>query len=141
MKTVLLIVAFSICGWPTGAFADNQTSELPGDRSRQTAATSQPSEAPAPRAEVKAFIHPETGEILTHEQWQALGIENEEAEATPRSYSELSETEDAPKVLKGRRIDLGNGDYGIVVDVPESEMVETKVWFDEEGKTHIRCNH
>ena len=91
---------------------------------------------------MKAFIHPETGEILTREQWEALGIESDETKATPpRPSSELSETEDAPTVLKGRRINLENGDYVIVVDVPESEMVETKVWFDEEGKAHITCNH
>ena len=141
MKTVLLIVAFSICVWPTGAFADNQTSELPGEPSRQTAATSQPSEAPAPRAEAKAFIHPETGEILTREQWQALGLENDEAEAVPRFSSNTPEPENTQTVLHGRQIDLGNGDYVIVVDAPESDMVETKAWFDEKGRAHIRCNH
>ena len=44
-------------------------------------------------------------------------------------------------MLQGRQIDLGNGDYVIVVDTPDSEMVETKAWFDEEGKAHIKCNH
>ena len=29
----------------------------------------------------------------------------------------------------------------ILVDTPDSEMVETKVWFDDEGKAHIKCNH
>ena len=48
---------------------------------------------------------------------------------------------DTPTILKGKRIDLENGDYVIVVDVLDSEMVETKAWFDEEGKAHIRCNH
>ena len=136
MKTVLLTAVLSICVWPTGAFADNQTSDVPGERSRQKAAVPQPADAPG--AKSKAFIHPDTGEILTHEQWQSLGIENGEADATSRP-SDVSQ--DAPTVLQGRQIDLGNGDYVIVVDAPESEMVETKAWFDEKGKAHIRCNH
>lgn len=139
MRTVLLIAMFSICAWPTGVFADSQSSEVPGEPSRQKAAVSRP--ADAPNAESKAFIHPDTGEILTHEQWQALGLENDEAEAVPRSSSDAPEPENTQTVLQGRQIDLGNGDYFIVVDVPESEMVETKVWFDEKGKAHIRCNH
>ena len=100
---------------------------------------SQPTDAPS--AKSKAFIHPDTGEILTREQWQALGLENDEAETVPRSSSDALEPENAQTVLQGRQIDLGNGDYVIVVDTPESEMVETKVWFDEKGKVHIRCNH
>ena len=136
MKTVLLITALLICVWPTGAFADNQTSEVPGERSRQKAAVSRP--ADAPEAKAKAFIHPETGEILTREQWQSLGIENGEADATSRS-GDVSQ--DAPAVLQGRQIDLGNGDYVIIVDNPDSELVETEAWFDEKGKAHIRCNH
>lgn len=139
MRTVLLIVAFSICVWLTGDFTDSQTSEIPGERSRQKAAVSQPADAPS--AKSKAFIHPDTGEILTREQWQALGLENDEADTVPRSSSDTPEPEDTQTVLQGRQIDLGNGDYVIVVDAPESEMVETKVWFDEKGKAHIRCNH
>ncbi len=139
MKTLLLITALLICAWPTGVFADTQTSEVPGERSRQKAAVSRPADAPS--AKSKAFIHPDTGEILTREQWQALGLENDEAEAVTRSSSDAPEPESTQAVLQGRQIDLGNGDYVIVVDAPESEMVETKVWFDEKGKAHIRCNH
>ena len=137
MKAVLLIVALSIYIWPVGAFADDPSA--PKDHSRQTVAVSQPTEAPGAKA--KVFIHPETGEILTREQWQALGIENDEAETVPRSSSDAPESESTQTVLQGRQIDLGNGDYVIVVDAPEFEMVETKAWFDEEGKAHIRCNH
>ena len=137
MKTVLLIAALSVCVWPTGALADDPPA--PGDHSSKTVAVSQPAEAPS--AKVKAFIHPETGEIITREQWEGLGIGDNEAEETPRSFSEPPETENAPTVLKGRRIDLGNGDYIIVVDDPDSEMVKTKAWADDEGKIHIRCNH
>jgi len=139
MKTLLLIAVLLICVWPTGAFADNQSSEIPGESSRQKAADPQPADAPS--AKSKAFIHPETGEILTHEQWQALGLENDEAEVVPHSSSDAPEPENTQTVLQGRQIDLGNGDYVIVVDAPESEMVETKAWFDEKGKAHIRCNH
>ena len=137
MKQFLLIAALSICIWPTGALAGDPPA--PGDHSSKTAAVSQPAEAPSAKA--KVFIHPETGEILTREQWQSLGLENDEAEAVSRSSSDDSEPVNTPTILKGRQIDLGNGDYVIVVDVPESEMVETKAWFDEKGKAHIRCDH
>ena len=139
MKQLLLITALSICIWPTGALADEQTSEVPGERSSKTAAVSRPADAPG--AKSKAFIHPDTGEILTREQWQALGLENDEAETVARSSSDAPEPESTQAVLQGRQIDLGNGDYVIVVDAPESEAVETKVWFDEKGKAHIRCSH
>ena len=137
MKTVLLIVTLLICVWPTGAFAGDPPA--PGDHSRKTAAVPQPAKASS--AKVKAFIHPETGELLTREEREALGIGNDEAEAIPRSSSESPETENTPKVLEGRRIDLENGDYIIVVDDPDSEMVKTKAQFDSEGKIHIRCTH
>ena len=135
MKQLLLVVTLSISVWPTGSFASNPPA--PGDNSGKTAAVSQPAEAPG--ANVKVFIHPETGEILTSEQWESLGIENDETEAAPHSSSEPLETENAQTTLKGKKIDLENGDYAIVVDAPD--MVETRVQFDEEGKAHIRCNH
>ena len=135
MKQLLLIAALSACVWPTGAFADNLTT--PRNRSGKTATVPQPTEAP--RANVKVFIHPETGEILAREQWEALGIENDETETVSHLSSESPETEDTQTILKGKKIDLENGDYVIVVDAPD--MVETKAWFDEDGKAHIRCNH
>ena len=137
MKKLLLIAALSVCVWPAGSLAGDPPA--PGDHSGKKAALAQPAEAPG--AGVKAFIHPDTGEILTREQWEALGIENDEAEATHRYFSEPPETELAPPVLKGRRIDLENGDYVIVVDAPDSDAVETKAWFDKEGKAHFRCDH
>lgn len=51
------------------------------------------------------------------------------------------ETEDFATVLKGKKIDLENGDYVIVVDVPDSKLTETKVRFDKDGEAHFRCNH
>ena len=135
MKQLLLVAALLVCVWPTGSFAGDPPA--PGDHPGKTAAVSRPAEAPG--AKVKVFIRPETGEILTREQWEALGIENEESEATLRSSPEPSETENAQTILKGKRIDLENGDYAIVVDAPD--MVETKAWFDDEGKAHIRCTH
>ena len=134
MKTVLLIAVLSICVWPTGVFADDPPTS--GNRSGTTGAVPQPAKAPS--AKGKVFIHPETREILTREQWQSLGVENGEADATSRP-SDASQ--DAPTVLQGRQIDLGNGDYVIIVDTPDSERIETKVRFDEKGKAHIRCNH
>ena len=139
MKAILLITALLICTWPMDVFADTQASKAPVDPSRQKTAASRPADAPGAKA--KAFTHPETGEILTHEQWQALGLENDEAEAVPHPSSDDSGSENTPIVLEGRQIDLGNGDYVIVIDTPDSEMVKTKVWFDEKGKAHIRCNH
>ncbi len=135
MKQILLVVTLSICVWPTGSFASDPPA--PEDHSGKTVAVSQPAEAPG--AKVKVFVHPDTGEILTSEQWESLGIENDETEAVPHSSSEPLETENAQTTLKGRKIDLENGDYVIVVDAPD--MVETRVQFDEEGKAHIRCNH
>ena len=137
MKTVLLITVLSICVWPAVAFAGDPPA--PGDHLVKTVAVSRPAEAP--EAKAKAFIHPETGEILTHEQWQQLGIENDEADSEPHSSSNAPRLDNTPVVLQGRKVDLGNGDYVIIVNAPDSEMVETKAWFDEEGKAHIRCNH
>lgn len=135
MKQLLLIAALSACVLPTGTFADDPPAL--GNHLRKTVAVSQPAEASS--ANVKAFIHPETGEILTREQWESLGIGNDKTEAIPHSSSEPLETEDTQTILKGKRIDLENGDYVIVVDAPD--MVETKARFDEDGKAHIRCNH
>lgn len=137
MKRLLLIAALSTCVWPTGTFADDPP--VAGADSRKTATVPQPAETSGAR--VKVFTHPETGEILTREQWEALGIENEESEAASRPSPELSERDDAPTTLKGKRIDLENGDYAIVVDNPDPETAETRAWFDEEGKAHIRCSH
>ena len=135
MKQLLILAAFSISAWSTGSLASDPPA--PGDHLSKTVAVSQPAEASG--ANVKVFIHPDTGKILTHKQWEALDIENDETEAIPHSSSEPLETENAQTTLKGKKIDLGNGDYVIVVDAPD--MVETKVQFDEEGKAHIRCNH
>ena len=135
MKQLLLVAALLVCVWPTGSLAGDPPA--PGDHPGNTAVVSRPAEAPD--AKVKVFIRPETGEILTREQWEALGIQNEESEATLRSSPEPLETENTPAIFKGKRIDLENGDYAIVVNAPD--MVETKAWFDDEGKTHIRCTH
>ena len=135
MKQLLLIAALSACVWPTGAFADDLPA--PRNHSSKTAAVLQPTEASG--ANVKVFIHPETGKILTSEQWESLGIENDETEAVPLSSSEPLETEDIQMILKGKKIDLENGNYVIVVDAPD--IIETKAWFNEEGKAHIKCNH
>ena len=90
---------------------------------------------------MKAFIHPETGEILTREQWRQLGIKNDEDDSGSLSSSNASRQESAPAVLQGREIDLGNGNSAIIVDSPDSDLVETKAWFDEEGEVHFKCNH
>ncbi|MCY3624711.1 MAG: hypothetical protein OXH82_05065 [Candidatus Dadabacteria bacterium] len=136
MKQLLLVATLSISVWPISSFAGDPPT--PGNHSSKTAVISQPAEASG--ANVKVFIHPDTGEILAREQWEALGIENDETETIPHSSSsESPETEDTQTILKGKKIDLENGDYVIVVDA--LDMVETKAWFDEEGKAHIRCNH
>ena len=135
MKQLLLVATLPISVWPISSFAGDPPT--PKNHSDKTAAVSQPAEASG--VNVKVFIHPDTGEILAREQWEALGIENDETETIPHSSSESPETEDTQTILKGKKIDLENGDYVIVVDAPD--MVETKAWFDEDGKAHIRCNH
>lgn len=132
MKRLLLVAAFWACIWPRDSFAGDPPA--PGDHPGKTAAVSQPAEASG--ANVKVFIRPETGEILARKQGEAPGIENDGTEAVPRSSPETGNTR---TILKGKRIDLENGDYVIVVDAPDT--VETRAWFDEEGKAHIRCNH
>ena len=107
------------------------------NHSGKAAAVSEPAEASG--ADVKAFIHPCAGEILARKQWEAPGIENNETEAVPHSSSEPLETENTQMILKGKRIDLENGDDVIVADAPD--MVETRAWFDEAGKARIMCNH
>ena len=135
MKQLLLVATLSISVWPISSFAGDPPT--PRNHSDKTAVISQPAEASG--VNVKVFIHPDTGEILAREQWEALDIENDETETIPHSSSESPETEDTQTILKGKKIDLENGDYVIVVDAPD--MVETKAWFDEDGKGHIRCNH
>lgn len=138
MKTGLLITALLICVPSAGAFALDLSVEASADPPRRTVAVSE--RTVAPLAEIKAFFHPETGEILTYEQWLALGMESNEAAAASRSFS-VSEPEKDRAVLQGRKVDLGNGDYVIVVDAPDSRRAETRAWFDDEGKAHITCGH
>lgn len=135
MKTVLLVAALSIYVWPTGTLA----ADPPRDRSEKTAAVSQPAEAPG--AEVKAFIHPETGEILTYEQWETLGITSDKTSGASGENSSIPESQSTPLELEGRRVDLGNGDYVIIADTPASGKIKTRARFDKDGKAHITCDH
>ena len=124
MRTVLLIAGLSLCFWSADAFAGGP-----------------PSPADAPGAGAKVFIHPETGEVLTHEQRQALGTEDGQGAAAARPAQDAPEPQSGGTVLEGRKIDLGNGDYAIIVDAPDSERTETRVRFDENGKAHLSCGH
>ena len=137
MKLLLLIAALSVCVWPTDAFAGDLPA--PDDHSGRVGAVSQSAEAPGAKA--KVFIHPETGEILTYEQWQALGTQDSQGATATRPSQDDKGNESGGTVLEGRKVDLGNGDYVIVVDTPDSEGIETKVRFDENGKAHISCEH
>ena len=122
MRTVLLIAGLSLCFWSADAFAGGP-----------------PSPADAPGDGAKAFIHPETGEVLTYEQWQVLGAEDGQGTAAARSAQDTPEPQSGGTVLQGRKVDLGNGDYAIIVDAPDSERTETRVRFDENGKAHLSC--
>ena len=132
MKQLLLIAALSLCFWPADAFAGGPPS--PADHPGETAAD-------APGTGAKAFIHPETGEVLTHEQWQSLGTEDGRGAAAARAAQDAPEPQSGGAVLEGRKVDLGNGDYAIIVDAPDSERTETRVRFDENGKAHLSCGH
>ena len=131
MKSGLLICALLICALPADASAGGLPTEASRNTSKKVGAVSE--QAGAAPARVKAFIHPQTGEILTYEQWRALGIADDQAgRGEPRN---------APRELEGRRVDLENGDYVIIVDTPASGRIETKARFDENGKVHITCDH
>ncbi len=132
MKRLLLIAALSLCFWSADAFAGGPPS--PAEHPGETAAD-------APGTGAKAFIHPETGEILTYEQWQALGTGDGQGAAAARQAQDAPEPQSGGTVLEGRKVDLGNGDYAIIVDAPDSERTETRVRFDENGKAHLSCGH
>ena len=92
-------------------------------------------------AELETFFHPDTGEILTHEQWQNLGIQDEQSGGAVLGETGSPQPQDSPPVLNGRLVELEDGDYIIVVDVPEDERRKTEVHFDEQGKPHMKCIH
>ncbi len=128
-KLLLLIVALSFSS--PGALAGG----LPDD-SRETA-------APTFRegAGGKIFIHPETGEILTYRQWLDLGIEEQKPDPQALPEDRTGQKENFPEVLQGKRVELENGDYVIVVDMPSSHGVHTRVRMDKDGVPQIECNH
>lgn len=123
MKMLFLAVALSFCLCPAGALAADARADSPEG------------------AGVKIFIHPDTGEILTREQWLDLGIEDERPgeRSLPQGRAPEKQRPQAP--LEGRLVELGNGDYLIVVDMPESHGVHTQVRFDEDGKPRLECDH
>lgn len=139
MKTVSLICALLVCVLSADASAGGLSAEVPGSLSSEADAAAGQEDAAS--AEVKAFFHPETGEILTYEEWQALDVTSDKADAASETGANASESENTRTVLEGRKVDLGNGNYVIVVDAPASERIKTKAWFDEEGKAHITCDH
>ena len=132
MRTYILPVSLLLCFLPVWSLAGS----LPPDDSLSAKTKADPADAA-----LKAFIHPDTGEILTYEQWQELGIEDKQSDDASSGGRNRLQPQNPPPALKGRLVELEDGDYVIVVDAPEGMGVETKVHFDEEGRPHFRCTH
>lgn len=92
-------------------------------------------------AALQVFIHPDTGEILTYEQWQDLGIEDEQSGGESLGGRNSRQTRDSSPALNGRLVELENGDYVVIVNAPEGAGAETRVHFGETGKAHMKCAH
>ena len=92
-------------------------------------------------AGAKIFMHPETGEILTHRQWLDLGGEEQKPDTHSLPGDRAGKKESFPEVLQGKRVELENGDYVIVVDMPRSHGVHTRMRLDKDGTPQIECDH
>lgn len=128
-KLLLFIAALSLSS--SGALAGGPPADS-GETAAQTIAEG---------AGGKIFIHPETGDILTHRQWLDLGIEEQEPGTQALPKHPAGEKENFPEVLRGKRVELENGDYVIVVDMPRSHGVHTRVHLDKDGAHQTECDH
>ncbi len=132
MNIYLLAISFLMCFLSAWSLAGN----VPADDARSVKAKTD-----SGGGGLQAFIHPDTGEILTYEQWEDLGIENEQSGGESPGGQNSLQIQGSPPALNGRLVELENGDYVIIVDAPEGAGVETRVHFDEEGKAQLRCTH
>ncbi len=87
---------------------------------------------------LEAYVDPDTGEILTYEQWQDMGLDSEQ-HLTDTDSSE--EKDSAPDIVKSRVITLPDGTTIIGIDGEDLPASETRVHFDENGKAHLSCTH
>ena len=132
MKLYLLAISFLLCCLPAWSLAGN----APADDSRPAKSKADPGSAA-----LQVFVHPDTGEILTYEQWQDLGIEDEQSGGESPGGQDFRQLQVPPPALNGRLVELEDGDYVIIVDAPEGAGVRTRVHFDEKGKAHLNCTH
>jgi len=43
-------------------------------------------------------------------------------------------------ILEGRKVTLEDGREVLIVNVPDSLMKKTKVWYNDEGQAHVSCH-
>lgn len=83
------------------------------------------------KSHVKAFIHPDTGEILTYEQWQSFDFEDQQVEC-PRSDSATAAGEIPKRTIEPRTITLPDGRQVTVVKSPDWLKRKTRIRFDDD---------
>ncbi len=82
---------------------------------------------------LKAYVDPDTGEILTYEQWRELGLDTDREDAAGSSEKKEPDT----RFIKSKTVTLPDGSTVTVIDAEDAPGTETKVWFDEKGEAHL----
>ena len=131
-KGLLTILAIFVFAFSTGASARNLSAGASSEDSGKTVSASGGSH-------LRVFRDPDTGEILTYEQWQSFDFEDQRAE---HSHSDSAEAaEEAPKrTLEVKTVTLPDGRQVRIVKTPEWMKSRTRVRFDEKGKAHLICD-
>ncbi len=96
--------------------------------------TSSPAGKSSQGAELEAYVDPDTGEILTREQWQNLGLD---ADQHSTDTGPSDEKDPAADVVEAKIVTLPDGSIVIGIDTRGMPGTETKVRFDENGKAHL----
>ena len=124
---VILVFAFS-----TDTSARNLFTDASLEDSRK------PVSAPG-GSHMRAFVNPDTGEVLTYEQWQSFDFEDQREEH-PRHDSATDAEEVAERTIEERTITLPDGRQVTVVKAPDWMKVHTRVRFDDKGKAYLTCD-
>ena len=83
---------------------------------------------------MRAFVNPDTGEVLTYEQWQSFDFEDQQEEHSRRDSAAAAEE------VTERTITLPDGRQVTVVKAPDWMKVHTRVRFDDKGKAYLTCD-